>query len=219
MKVVVFDLDDTLYSEIDYLMSAFREISDRIFVNLGYTEIYEKMMLAYAEKRNVFEYLNEYYGISIPISTYLEIYRNHIPRIQLDVETIETLSVLKKSGVALGLITDGRTNTQLNKIQALNLNRFIDKENMIISEEFGSEKPSEKNFRYFNNKIQNGEFYYVGDNVKKDFIGPNKLKWTSICLMDKGKNIHKQIFEVESDFLPKFRISNISEIIGIVVSK
>ena len=30
------------------------------------------------------------------------------------------------------------------------------------------------------------------DNPDKDFIAPNNLGWTSICLIDKGLNIHKQ---------------------------
>ena len=34
--VVIFDLDDTLYAEMDYLRSAFREIASEISLNLAH---------------------------------------------------------------------------------------------------------------------------------------------------------------------------------------
>jgi putative hydrolase of the HAD superfamily len=53
------------------------------------------------------------------------------------------LTELKSSGHVLGLLTDGRSRTQRNKIRALGVEKWIDE--IVISEEFGSAKPNERN--------------------------------------------------------------------------
>src|SRR5690606_20317114 len=107
----------------------------------------------------------------------LEIYRNHVPQIDLSEDTKEILLKIKETGYKLGLITDGRSITQRNKLKALEIEELFDK--IIISEEFGSTKPDERNFKAFlMDEID--EYFYVADNPKKDFIVPNKLGWTSI---------------------------------------
>ena len=216
MKVVVFDLDDTLYNEIDYLKSAFKEISLKLEVEYGLNDVYNIMMEAFYEHKNVFEFINNYYSISFPIDEYLQIYRYHKPKIILNNEVVKTLNDLKMSGVEIGLITDGRTITQKNKIYALGLNQFIKSDCIIISEEFGSEKPNVNNFLYFNDKFEFGNFYYIGDNTKKDFVAPNNLNWITVCLMDSGKNIHPQCFNQNLNYLPKYKIENISYLTEII---
>ena len=106
------------------------------------------------------------------------------------------------------LITDRHSVTQRNKIKALNIDTLFDL--IIISEEFGSEKPNPKNFEAFN-KFNTIEKYYIGDNTSKDFIAPNALGWTTICLPDNGNNIHMQDFNKELIYLPKIKIHNLSD--------
>ena len=73
---------------------------------------------------------------------------------------------------------------------------------IIISEEFGSEKPNKDNFLYFEKKYPNKNFTYIGDNTIKDFIAPLELNWQMICILNNGKNIHKQ----DLNLLPKVTI-------------
>jgi putative hydrolase of the HAD superfamily len=61
--------------------------------------------------------------------------------------------------------------------------------------------------------VSSKEYVYIADNTQKDFITPNKLGWTTICLLDKGQNIHKQNFELSNEYLPKFTINSFEEII------
>ena len=207
MKVVCFDLDDTLYKEIDYLKSAYREIaayaaeychgcSDTPMILAA--KAYNAMLAAYQKGENAFECLNSFLGIDLPISEYLQIYRNHKPRISLSADVEQTLDTLKADGCIIGLITDGRSVQQRNKIEALGLSRWIANEDKVISEEFGSEKPSPANYEYFMKRYPEcSDFTYVGDNPKKDFIAPNALGWTTICLLDDGRNVQKQDFSCE----------------------
>ena len=55
-KVIVFDLDDTLYYEIDYLKSAFKEISEMFCYNHSSSDIYEKMLDIYSNKGDAFRF-------------------------------------------------------------------------------------------------------------------------------------------------------------------
>jgi putative hydrolase of the HAD superfamily len=216
-KVIVFDLDDTLFYEIEYLESAYRYIAMLLEEKYSISTVFPFMLRAYYDKKNVFDEVNKNYSLDIPFDTYLSLYRNHIPVINLNSETKKVLSVLvQTNNIILGLLTDGREITQRNKIIALGLNRYIQEENMLISESFGSEKPSLNNYLYFQRKYDNHEFIYIGDNVNKDFIAPNQLNWNTICLLDKGKNIHKQDFSIPSEYLPRYEISNMSELLELI---
>ena len=103
---------------------------------------------------------------------------------------------------------------QRNKIKALGLESYF--EEIIISEEFGSEKPNINNYKYFQNVFLNKNYTYIADNISKDFISANTLNWKTICLLDNGKNIHKQNFNVSSHFLPKYQINSFSEILELI---
>ncbi len=61
------------------------------------------------------------------------------------------------------------------------------------------------------NKIAEN-YIYIADNPKKDFITPNKLGWTSICLLDKGQNVHEQVFTNSIEYNPLFIIKSFNEI-------
>lgn len=214
-KVIVFDLDDTLYKEIDFLKSAFQQIAQLIEKKYNLQGVFSFMMKCYYEQKNVFQEINNNYSLAISIDTYLSLYRNHIPNISLNAETKEILSILCQSNnTILGLLTDGREITQKNKLISLGLNKYIYEKNIVISESFGSEKPSLNNYLYFPQKYYgNNKFMYIGDNINKDFIAPNQLKWTTICLLDNGKNIHKQDFSLPSKYLPQYTISNMTELL------
>ncbi len=198
MKVICFDLDDTLYKEMDFLKSAYREIAlhaaqgDRRLADQAYVE----MLQAYTDGGNAFRRLNQLIGRKTPVEEYLAMYRAHRPDIHLEEEVVATLDAQKKAGHTIALITDGRSVQQRNKIAALGLDHWIAGEDIIISEETGSEKPAETNYRWVMERHPEAErFVYVGDNPAKDFIAPNRLGWTTVCLLDNGENIHPQRFD------------------------
>lgn len=218
MKVVCFDLDDTLYKEIDFLKSAYREVASYAYAKAllpceSCGVLYKEMLVEYMKGNNAFEYLNACVGLDIPMNDYLNIYRNHKPEIYLEQSIYTTLIAIRDAGNIIGLITDGRSVQQRNKIRALGLHEFIEEDMIVISEEFGTSKPSEENYKYFMERFNpETEFIYVGDNPEKDFIAPNKLGWKTICLKDDGSNIHKQDFQVSSENLPDIVVPIFKEI-------
>lgn len=215
--VVCFDLDDTLYKEIDFLKSGYRKVAKFVENCFHYDagEIYKQLYSWYLKGENPFACLNETYRLDKPISDYLNLYRNQEPTIKLSDGVEDTLNELKQWNVILGLITDGRTISQKNKIKALGLDRWFEEKNIVISEDFGSDKTDERNFRYFMELYPGYKYSYVGDNPKKDFVIPNLLHWKTIMLKDNGKNIHKQVPVPEGN-LPQHTITEIKELLDLI---
>lgn len=208
--IFVFDLDDTLFYEIDYLKSAYQEIAETIKPQNSF-ELYEIMIQKYKLGENVFEFLIKEYSETVNNIDYLlNLYRNHIPKITLKAEAKTLLDELLKNKIKIGLITDGRSITQRNKLKSLEIENYLN--DIIISEEFGTSKPNELNYKYFMDKYPDNKYIYLGDNPKKDFITANKLNWLTICLLDDGKNIHKQNFDIEKEFLPILNVASFKEL-------
>ena len=206
--VVVFDLDDTLYKEVAFVESGFKAVARHI----GNISFADELISWWTDGKNALESLINKYSLKFPIERLLSVYRNHLPAIELDTSTVQILDYLIANGRILGLITDGRSITQHNKIRALGLSQWISTENIIISEDFGSSKPDVRNYQFFMSKYPDKTYTYIGDNVAKDFLAPKTLGWQTICLKDNGQNIHSQNYNMNEEFLPDITIKNISEI-------
>lgn len=162
-KVIAFDLDDTLYKEIDFLKSAYIEIAS--IVDKSHPEtLYNNMISNYYKGNNVFKFISETYP-AYTVERLLEIYREHYPSISLSNEEWNVLLKLKTVAFT-GLITDGRSLTQRNKIKALGLENYFDK--IVISEEIGYSKPDIRLFNEFK-KFDVSQYYYIANDTKKRF--------------------------------------------------
>ena len=176
-KLAIFDLDDTLYSEKAYVQSGYKAIAT------AFPEIenaYEKLWNAFLRGEQAIDQvlLAENQHTRENKDKCLQIYRFHTPNIQLYDGVYEMLERLKGSGVKLGLITDGRSEGQREKIKALGIESLFD--SVIITDELGGveyRKPCEKAFVITCNRlgVAFADAVYIGDNPKKDFIAPQKL--------------------------------------------
>ena len=211
-KAIVFDLDDTLVKEIDFLKSAFHEIAT--LADSAHLDLFHQMMLWYSNKDNVFQNLVDTYP-TLELTVLKNRYRNHQPIFEQKEQINQLLVGLKAKGYLLGIITDGYSVTQRNKIKALEIEPLLDL--IVISEEFGSEKPSVANYEIFH-QFNASDYFYVADNPSKDFVTPNKLGWQTICLLNNGQNIHSQNFDIATDsiYLPTFKVTEINEILNFI---
>ena len=187
--VIVFDLDDTLYKELQFLQSAYRSISRMLAPEIGH-EIYGEMTLLYDQNKNVFDIIKAKYDFQKTIGELVDHYRTHTPDIELPEPSAQLLTQLTEHQMTLGLMTDGRSLTQRNKLRSLGIENVFTE--VLISEEFGSEKPALENFLNFETKFSGRSFFFIGDNFEKDFITPNSLGWETIGIRDNGENIHGQ---------------------------
>lgn len=176
---VIFDLDDTLYSEKQYVYSGYYAVATYLG-DISYTE----KLWAYfkAGKPAITELLSEI-GEVHKEAECLKIYRSHMPTINLYKGVAELLGKLRAADVKIGIITDGRPDGQKNKMTALGLNDMVD--DIIITDELGGiqfRKPNDIAFRVMQTRweLPNESLIYVGDNPAKDFQAPHQLGMRTI---------------------------------------
>lgn len=218
--LIVFDLDDTLYKERDYLLSAYRRIA-RIISERHPSQDADRLYRRMRRSRDAFSTLSASLPASWPesdISWMVHICRTHMPDISLTQDIARTLTQLRAKGHTLALITDGRSGTQRHKIDALGLTRWFEPELISISDEIGAEKTQQLPFRRMMDLTpHHTSRVYVADNLHKDFRWPKALGWQTVCLRDNGRNIFPQNpDEHHTDYQPDIIISTLSELVGLL---
>ena len=164
----------------------------------------------------IFNILCDEYGFKEDIKKLVEIYRDTKPNLELYEESKEIFNFAKENNLKLGLITDGCSKVQWNKIKALNLEEIIDKIIVTDDYEHGYSKPHEKSYKeiidYFNVKPK--ECVYIGDNPKKDFIGAKQLGMKTIRIIhENGDHVYEKVnIEYEAEFTIR-KLSDIKVII------
>jgi len=189
MTAVVFDLDDTLYDEIDYCRSGFWAVS-RFLARLSTVPCSEDALACLwrhftaGNRTATFNAALDELGVAYDnhlIAQLVELYRNHRPTLALPLDSRETLAALK--GVyRLALLTDGYLPAQRLKVLALGIEPCF--EAIVYTEELGRAcwKPSPVGFEKLAEQLHvlPEQMAYVGDNETKDFIAPNELGMLTI---------------------------------------
>lgn len=168
---VIFDLDDTLYPEKEYVRSGYRKIA----AFFQKPEMEKELWSAFEQGKRAIDFVLEKYQMMDQKEKALEIYRFQRPEIHLYPgvsEMIQRIGRRKKTGI----ITDGRPEGQHAKLDALKI--IVDE--VIITDELGGmeyRKPNETAFRLMQKKLNvpYEKCVYIGDNIRKDFIAPKKL--------------------------------------------
>lgn len=222
--VVALDLDDTLYPEVDYVASAYSAIADALARRdaIDPAASLKVMHRAFRIGHNPFEALLDAFPsigfkeLFIPMC--VEIYRYHSPRLSLPAESREFLQLMRDQGVKTALVTDGRAVTQWAKIRALGLDEFISSADVWISEERGIGKLALNPWRTLVNRYPEASgFFAVGDNPAKDFLYPNMLGFTTLCLLDRGNNVHPQNEMPSAAHAPSRKIHSLAEAAGLIL--
>ena len=218
---IAFDLDDTLYKEKDFVESGRNAVAEAIAAAKGLDA--STLRRVTAEGADAFDALLGFLatkGISdYTIAGVLDIYRSHKPDIRLDAEAEATLTELHRRGTDIALITDGRSVTQRNKIEALGLYRFFAPDRIHISGETGADKHTPLAYmNVANSAVAPRRLVYVGDNPAKDFVNANLAGWTTVMLRDSRRiNVHQQnLRNVPSNYRPRIVIDRLTEILKLI---
>lgn len=187
LKAVIFDLDDTLYNEKEYVFSGYSAVA-AILPQVADAQM--KMQNAFENNRHAIDEVLTLEGIYTEElkQRCLEVYRNHFPDIHLNDDVLQVLEQLKMKGYWTGIITDGRPEGQRMKIKTLGLEKYFD--HIIVTDELGGieyRKPNTKAFEMMKELlgVEYTEMCYIGDNQKKDFVAPLMLKIKSIHIVNK----------------------------------
>ncbi len=188
ISTIVFDLDDTLYPEVDYCRSGFQIVAENLSSQTEQSTetIFTALWTEFEQgnRHHTFNAVLEQLDLDHSeqaVKALLRIYRNHIPRITLPSTSLKILTHLQHQ-YTLGLLTDGFLPAQRLKVRALKIGRFF--KSIIYTEQLGREywKPSPVGFERLMQSLNTNaaEMVYVGDNPAKDFLAPNQLGFTTI---------------------------------------
>lgn len=195
ITTVVFDLDDTLYDEVDYCKSGFdavgRFIEETCSLPEGVTGgIVSEFLWSQFQSGNrtrTFNSAIEKFNITSNddfIAELVAIYRNHPPAITLPDESRAILDKLSPK-YKLALLSDGFMPAQRLKVESLGIETYF--QCIVYTEEMGREfwKPSTAGFERIVKSlaVKPENCVYIADNLKKDFIGPNELGFQTIQLI------------------------------------
>ena len=200
LRAVLFDLDDTLYRERDFVDQSFRSVAK---VMAGYLsakgksgrgqgfpgeseeELFGQMieLMEQEGRGEIFNRLCERYDVDIPVQELVKIYRETKPVLELYPDGEELLGWLEDREIKTGLITDGNAAVQRNKIEALGLDRRLNV--VLASYDLGLRKPDKGVYVYCLEKLEcrPEEAVYIGDNPLKDFIGAKKLGMKTVRII------------------------------------
>jgi len=193
IRVIVFDLDDTLYPERAFALSGFRAVGQELRRRMDCPfDSAERMRVLFdgGERRKVFDKVLEELGADSSVMTVEEtvtLYRAHHPTIELYKDAERVLR--KWSGrFRLALISDGYDETQRNKVKALRLEGRLDP--IVLTGEWGRDywKPHPRAFEEIERKtgVSGTGCVYLADNPAKDFVAPRQLGWVSVRVCRPG---------------------------------
>jgi len=175
--VVVFDLDDTLISELEYQRSGIASVEAAI------TSIYGIAFDGHIQRalddgvKDIWAWACQQLGLPPEVKTsLLWIYRLHSPNIKLFKGVEVLISRLLSYEAKLAILSDGRSITQRLKLRAIGLESLP----LFISEECQSVKPQIDRFLSIENKWPQCNYVYVADNSAKDFTAPRSRNWLTL---------------------------------------
>jgi|APSaa5957512535_1039671.scaffolds.fasta_scaffold02112_5 putative hydrolase of the HAD superfamily len=185
-KAVIFDMDDTLFLEKDYVLSGFREVCfflnskfgidanesynflKKRFIKHGRNKIFNNLLSKYDE---------ELQGVDINklIEQLVDTYRKHEPDIDLNPMVKNVLTNIRQRNIKIVIATDGLSIMQENKYLALGLDKFVD--NIVYCWSHDAAKPSKKCFKIAAKMIgiDLKDCIIVGDHPEHDIVPARML--------------------------------------------
>jgi len=223
IKAILFDLDDTLYEEKQFVKSGFNKVAE--FVENKFKidkDFFYKILIDIfngGSRGNIFNIALEKLNIDFDediISLMVKIYREHKPKIRLD-KNIELMLIKLREVYSLGVITDGYYEVQKKKVQALRLEELFDI--IIYTDEYGREywKPNIYGYKLALEELGDilpEEAVYIGDNPHKDFIGAKKVGITTVRVINQNREYSN--VRVDREYEADYEIRELHEIVDVL---
>jgi len=223
LKGIIFDLDDTLYLEYDYVCSGFRAVSRHIAQlesNLTGQAVYELLLETFHayDRTKVFDTVLKKLGQNADQQIIQELvmkYRCHRPTLDLP-QGSKTILEKLSAKFKLGLITDGTLPGQRLKVESLGIEQYFD--SIIYTETLGRQywKPSLIPFKKTAEALQlnHEDLIYIGDNPEKDFVALNQLGWYTLQI--KRSNQTHSDKRVANNGAPCIIVSNLVDALSVL---
>lgn len=197
---LVFDIDDTLYSQMEPLITACEyslgkalpdpELFYRIFGKRS-SEMFlfsESGQVSIHESR-IYRIENTMKDLGIPFSReqaeiFQARYKENQSHLHISPVLAGMLDKCAASGVQMGVITNGPLAHQVQKFHTLGLDKWFTEERLIVSAGAGVAKPDVRIFRMAEEKwdMDPVNTYMVGDSLENDIAGAQNAGWKTIWM-------------------------------------
>lgn len=195
---VVFDLDDTLFLERDYVSSGLAAVGRYMAGEMGIVEFSRHATAAFEAgvRGRIFDVALIALGVEPTADLVLrlvDVYRSHVPDISPLADADGCVRALRARGTPLAVITDGPLASQRAKADALGVPAWS--ETTIFTTELGDgfAKPHRRAFELVERACAAGPpGTYVADNPAKDFVAPRALGWRTVRVRRVG-SLHERV--------------------------
>jgi putative hydrolase of the HAD superfamily len=191
-RVIVFDLDDTLYPERDYVRSGLSAAGEWVLRAYGRRDFAATAWALFGSgvRGRLFDATLARLGLPDDpetIAALVDVYRHHRPLIALYPDVDRVLRALA-GHARLALVSDGPLASQKRKVKVLGLDDRLDP--VVLTDRWGRAfwKPHERAFREVERVtgFRGAECAYVADNPRKDFVAPQALGWRTVRVRRPG---------------------------------
>ncbi|MBQ5376524.1 MAG: HAD hydrolase-like protein, partial [Lachnospiraceae bacterium] len=121
----IFDMDDTMYEEMQYVRAAMEHVAEYVEREHGIEKerIYLFCMDLMEEQGRgaIFDMMIEEFHLKESVEKLVEVYRDTRPSLTLYGDAEALLKEVERQGMKTGLITDGNAKVQKAKVEGLNL--------------------------------------------------------------------------------------------------
>jgi putative hydrolase of the HAD superfamily len=219
---VVFDLDDTLILERDYVLSGFTAVGSWAQKQFRIHDFASRACRALAAGRrgDIFDSVLRDCGCepcAEDIQEMVTVYRRHRPQISLLPDAAAFIDSYRGL-VRMALISDGPFESQFRKVSALRLRSVF--ELIVLTDMWGRRfwKPHPRAFRLIQDRIGASKlrYVYVADNPHKDFDAPAALNWHTVRVR-RHRGFHAS-YEPASAVKPDIEISDLTALPDILRS-
>jgi len=221
IKAVFFDIDDTLYDTSGFAKLA-RKAALQAMIDAGLPlsqqEAYLLLREIIKEKGSNYDrhfniLTKKVMGEEKPLLIALGMITYHNVKfalLRLFPDTMSTLIYLKKRDYQMGVISNGLTIKQWEKLIRLGLYHFFNE--VVTSQEAGSEKPDREIFQLALERMEckAEESVMVGNKFSEDILGATKAGMSAILVNSELTEVEKGIIEREG--LKVDVISDISQV-------
>lgn len=195
--ILVFDLDDTLYSKQQVFLTALKKCYPTFKTDIDVYKVYrEKSEIAFElftkgqitlEKNHLSRVEGTLSALGLDSSKesvihFKETYQYVMDHIELDEDWYHFFDKVSNHST-LVLLTNGPTSHQSKKITSLRLAKWFDDSRIFISETTGVPKPQAEAFvnveRLFPDVSRN-DFWMIGDDLTNDIEGAKHRNWNTI---------------------------------------
>ncbi len=216
MQTIIFDVDDTLYNQLQPFCKAFEQyfghlhhipVEQFYIASRKYSdEVFTSTMSQQEQQVYRLTAACHDFGISLDENTarqFQKTYEEEQQKITLFPEIRQLFEQLLQQNKQLGILTNGPFEHQMRKIQQLQLTKWIPKEHIFISGSIGHVKPSALAFEFVEHKLhlQKTHTLYIGDSYENDIIGAKQVGWQAIWFNHRQKAQPNAPFHPDKTFI------------------